>query len=228
MKYNRTIYRMALIGFILLIVLAVMLYFDQARAEAKRIAKPENPSYDVGEVAYVPMHDTNGLALIDIQAHVTIDTIDLAQYGCVYPTRARINPAGTEIYVMCVDSSNIVVLDISDLSLVATINRPGTCHQDIAFMQSGSYALASTSDCPEIFPIDVIDTTTHTIVQTIDTSNNGLISIAEHPYLPLAYASGGSNDNGVILVIDTNTFTVQTIINYGVYVWDVVPSPDGT
>jgi DNA-binding beta-propeller fold protein YncE len=87
-----------------------------------------------------------------------------------------------------------------------------------------AYALASTSGCGGIYEIDVIDAATHSIVQTIPTSGYEVVSIAAHPYLPLAYAACA---NGGVCVIDTNTFTVQIIIPYSGLVIDVQPSPDG-
>ena len=183
-----------------------------------------------GELAYVPMDDSDGIALIDTVTHTTIGSIDMAQYGCDYPQRARLTPDGAELYVMCDYSGNILIFDTTDLSLIATIERPGVCQQDVTFVQFGAYALASTSYCFYTYQIDVIDTATHTIVQSIPTSGYGINSITAHPFLPLAYAAGTQlpfSSEGAILVIDTNTFTVQTIIPYGGNVWDVQPSPDG-
>lgn len=176
-----------------------------------------------GELAYVPMGNSDGLAFIDAVVHTTIGSIDMSQYGCDYPQRARLTPDGTELYVMCDYSQNIVILETTDLSHVATINHPGAGPQDVAFVQFGAYALVSGAST-----IDVFDTATHIIVQSIPTSNYGIISIAAHPYLPLAYAAGNQCCySGGVLVINTNSFSVQTIIPYGEQVWDVQLSPDG-
>src|SRR4030065_2619900 len=170
------------------------------------------------------MGSSDGLALIDTQTHTPIGSVNMAQLGCDYPQRARLTRDGTELYLMCEYSQNIVILDTSDLSLVATIEHQGVCQQDVAFVQFGAYARASTSGGGGIYEIDVIDTASHTIVQTIPTSGYDVISIAAHPYLPLAYAACWS---GGVCVIDTNTFTVQTIIPHRGLGWDGQSSPAG-
>ena len=202
------------------------------------VAMKENPieseiqhsGVDIGSLAYVPMGNENGLALIDTALHTTVDTLDLAQYGCNVPLRARLNPDGSELYVACENSDNIIVLDTVSFSLVAVIDRPGACQQDIAFVQAGRYALASTGNdsCNEAYDIAVIDTATHTIVQSIPTPGYDVISIAAHPFLPLAYAASYQCCySGAIMVIDTSTFTIQTTIPFGAIAWGIQPSRDG-
>ncbi len=87
--------------------------------------------------------------------------------GVLAPRRARLTPDGAELYLTCDGSSNILILKTVDLSWVATIDRPGTCEQDIAFVRDGAYALASTNNCGGVYQIDVIDSETHSIVQAI-------------------------------------------------------------
>ena len=182
-----------------------------------------------GDLAYVPMGNEDSLALIDTAVHTTTDTLDLAQYGCDFPQRAKLNLDGSELYVTCDYSANIIVLDTTDLSLVAVIDRPGTCHQDVAFVRDGHYALASTGGgCEQVTDIAVIDTASHTIVQYISTPGYMISSIAAHPFLPLAYATSYQCCySGSVMVIDTNTFTVQTMIPFGTITWGVQPSRDG-
>jgi YVTN family beta-propeller protein len=228
MNHKLISFRIATLGIIVAIALACMFYIDQARAEAIQITKHIFSTQEVGEVAYVPMGDSDSLALIDIQTHTTIDTLDMAQYGCYYPQRARLNLDGTELYLMCEYSQNIVILDTADLSYIAIINRPGVCQQDVTFVQSGAYALASTSDCNGVYQIDVINTATYSITQSIDTYPVSIVSITAHPYQPLAYAAAYQCCySGSVLVIDTNNFTIQTSIPNGGYMWGVQPSPDG-
>ena len=67
----------------------------------------------------------------------------------------------------------------------------------------------------------VIDTATYAIVQTIPTTGYNH-SIIIHPYLPLAYiANGDYAGNGIVLVLDTTNFTIQTSIRHGAAVSDV-------
>ena len=216
--------RLAAVAIFMIIALLGMLYVDQARADASPIIKPETLPLKLGGVAYRPVA-INALALIDTQTHTTIDTLDMTHYGCYGPKEVRLNPNSAELYVMCGSSENIVVLETSSLSLVASIE---TCSSDIAFTHSGAYGL-SVNDCNR--QIDVIDTSAHTIVQSIPHPDYAVNSITAHPYLPLAYA--GAHQccwSGYILVIDTNTFAINTIISYGgnvSRVSDVQTSPDG-
>ncbi len=209
---------------------------DTATIQASSVNNPTdtattklNTTATSEELAYVPMRNSNALALIDAQTHTTLGSIDVAQYGCTAPQRARLTPNGAELYLTCDGSSNILILKTVDLSSVATIDRPGTCEQDIAFVREGAYALASTNNCGGVYQIDVIDTETHSIVQAIPLMDYQVISIAAHPSLPLAYAASTQCCyTGSVLVIDTNNFTIQTAIPYPGIVWDVQPSPDGS
>ncbi len=226
-------YRLLVVCILWLVAILGLVNVDRTSAESTQMIKPRSVPAEVGEVAYVPLANTNRLELIDTQTHALIDDIDTAQFGCTSPQRARLNPDGTELYLMCNSSQNIVVLKTLDLSLVATIDRPNTCLQDIAFVKFGDYALATTSYCYDVYQIDVIDTATHTIVQSIPTQNILVISIAAHPFLPQAYAAGGEGYEtgqvltGHVLVINTDTFTIDTMIPFGELIWDVQPSPDG-
>jgi YVTN family beta-propeller protein len=182
----------------------------------------------IAGLAYIPMSEANSLALVDIQTYATYGTVDLAQYGCSGPRRARLTPDGAELYITCEDTDNILVLSTSNFSLVAVIDRPLTCMQDVTFVQAGAYALASSSTCGTTNIVDVIDTTSHTIIQSILMADNGLVSIDAHPYLPVAYAGGFINAGiGELYIIDTNTFTIIDNIEAGYTVNDVRPSPDG-
>jgi DNA-binding beta-propeller fold protein YncE len=180
-----------------------------------------------GNLAYVPMGNDNSLALIDTVLHATIGTIDLTQFGCTAPQRARLTPDGAELYVMCNNSQNIIILETTNLSLVDAIDRPCGFEQDVVFVQNGAYALLSEHGCGGMFPIDVMDTATHNIFTSISTDYE-IVSMSAHPFLPLAYAAGTQyGSSGAVVVIDTNFFTVQTTIPYGGFVWDVQTSPDG-
>ena len=227
--------QLVIVCILLTVAISGLFFLDRASANSDLVLMDPPGKVDsntvsytamIGELAYVQMGEVNSLALIDTQTHTTIGSLDLAPYGCDYPERVRLNPDGTELYVACEYSHNIIVLDTTDLSLIATIDGPTTCQQDVAFVRSGAYALASSGSCWS-GQIDVIDTVTHTIVQTISTGNFGIININIHPFLPLAYAAGSGVGVGYIYVIDTNTFSIQATIPVGYTVIDVQPSPDG-
>jgi WD40 repeat protein len=108
------------------------------------------------------------------------------------------------------------------LNLV-TINHP-VWGNDIAFTQDGAYALISERDQSQI---DVIDTSTFSVVKSIPTSMTpGVFSV--HPFLPLVYVSGGYCCwGGSVMVIDTTTFTIQAEIPFSDDITSVIISPDG-
>lgn len=180
--------------------------------------------------AYAPLIDDNDIAVIDTTTHQAINIVDVEQYGCITPTRLRLNPDGTELYVFCTSSTNFVILDTATLAHITSIDRPDACTQDVTFVQDGAYALISGEACStEIAdPLVVLDTANHTIIQSIETEYI-VNSIAAHPSLPLAYVALGRFDTspGGILVIDTDSFEVVTMIPHGAEVFDVQPSPDG-
>lgn len=230
--------QLAIVCILLTVAISGLFFLDRASANADLSLNGLQVGGDTGilnftavteEIAYVPMSLEDRLAWIDTLTHTTLGSMDLAQYGCDFPRRVRPIPDSTELYITCDDSHNIIVLETSTLLLAGTINRPMSCNQDVTFVQLGSYALASGDDCmggPD--PIDVIDTTTHTIVQSIDTSNYRINAVTAHPLLPLAYAGGTQGGMaGAVLVIDSVNFTIQTIIPHGWSVTDVLPSSDG-
>jgi len=185
-----------------------------------------------GRLAYVPMSSTDELALIDTVLHTTVGVIDLAQVGCENPRIAKLTPDGQELYVTCEGSLNLVVLETTHFSLVATLDEPKRTEMDVAFVQNGAYALTSGSPyMNDALPIYVIDTSTYTYVQSIPVEDYTIVDLSVHPSLPLAYASGQDRSTpsspGAVVVINTNTFTVQSVIPYTGYVWDAHPSPDG-
>lgn len=239
-------HKLSILCFLLIFTISGLFFLDRAAAKADLLpedlphgsdAGTLNAPAVLGEIAYVPLNSSDALALIDTQTHSTIGTIDLAQYGGEYPSLARLNPDGTELYVVCANSSTgyleILVLETTGHTLVATIPVD---HQhgyavEVAFVQRGDFALLSNG-YDDSYDIDVIDTATHTIIQSIPTSNYKIMSITAHPYLPLAYAAGTQGYSvGGVLVIDTDIFSLQTIIPYGGIfgggLWDVQVSPDG-
>jgi uncharacterized repeat protein (TIGR01451 family) len=212
-------------------------YIDHAIIQATSANSPSitatamvNTITTSGKLAYIPMANENALALVDTILQATIGYQDLAQYGCSSPQRARLTPDGKELYVTCEGSQTFVVLETTNLSLVATIDRPGVCHQDVVFDPFGAFALANNPGyCGGFLQIDIIDTATHSIVNSIPTLGYRIESFSAHPFLPLIYAAGTQDGlpGGGIVVINTDSFSIQTIIQYGESIRDVQISPDG-
>lgn len=212
-------------------------YIDQAVIQASSVISPSisetamiNTITASGKYAYVPMANENALALVDTVLQATVGSQDMAQYGCISPQRARLTPDGNELYVTCEGSQTIIVLETTNLSPVATIDRPGVCYQDVIFDPFGAFALANNPGyCGGYLQIDVIDTKTHLIVDSIPTLGYRIESFSAHPYLPLIYAAGTQDGppGGGVVVINTQSLSIQTIIQYGDSIRDVQISPDG-
>jgi YVTN family beta-propeller protein len=176
-----------------------------------------------GKNAYVLYEGNNLMSVVDTALHTAIETVDLGTYGCTRPDRAKLTPDATKLYITCLDSASIIVLDIESLALLATIPHQGD-YAKIAFTQDGTYALATSGWSSQV---DVIDTTTYTIIKSIPTGGF-TNSIDVHPYLPRAYVSlAECCYSGKVLVIDTTDFTPVTFIPFGHDITDVKASPDG-
>jgi YVTN family beta-propeller protein len=183
-----------------------------------------NAASTSGKIAYVTFGGGSQIALVDTASHSTISTIDINQYGCNYAERVRLSPGGAYLYVFCPNDSLLVVLDTATNSLVATMSHPAWGN-DVGFTQDGAYALVAERDQ---YQIDVIDTATFTVVNSIQTTWQPT-DISVHPFLPLAYVSGYSCCySGGVMVIDTTNFTVKADIPIPDDITTgVITSPDG-
>jgi len=171
------------------------------------------------ETAYVTLEDSHRVALVDTVSQVVYDWIDTSQYECYNPWRASMTPGGDFVYFGCYGSGSVLVLETATNGVVTNI--PDIPYaDDVAFTQSGDYALVGSRQYSQIA---VVDTTSYSVVQFISTPNYTR-SIAVHPYMPRAYVTSA---NGQILVIDTSTFVITDYIDIGGNPWDVAVSPDG-
>jgi YVTN family beta-propeller protein len=181
----------------------------------------ENDTIASGSVAYVAVSNWDYLALVDTATHVVSDTIDLAPAGCSFPWRVAIPPDGETVWVSCRNSSNLVVIDRDDNTIVTTVGGYLSSPEGISFTHDGAYALVGSSEIPRITVVD----TTHYFQAPIDTP--GLpASIAVHPHLPLAYAT--NRWGNLISVIDTEALAVMGYIDIGTHSHSAVVSRDGS
>jgi uncharacterized repeat protein (TIGR01451 family) len=176
-----------------------------------------------GQLGYVTYEGNNFLSIVDTALHMPIETLDLAQFGCVRPNDVQLEPDRERLFIDCADSANIVVLDALGQSRLADIPDSGN-YGRIAFTQDSKYALVTTGDGDQV---DVINIGAYTITKSIPTSGFAH-HVAVHPYLPLAYVGvAKSGYVGEIVVIDTTDFSIKTTVPFGHIPEGISPSPDG-
>ncbi|MCP4359068.1 MAG: hypothetical protein GY796_13720 [Chloroflexi bacterium] len=169
-------------------------------------------------VAYVTLSDSNQVVLIDTTTHALAGAIDVGASGCNFPWRATMSPDAAHVYVSCFHSSSVIVIDTASNTVVTNIPSVSSA-DDITFVQGGSYALVGSRHSPQI---TIIDTAVMSVTGIINTPANTR-SLSGNPYTNQAYVTA---QNGNILVIDTNTFTIVDTIAVGGDPWDVALSPD--
>jgi hypothetical protein len=167
--------------------------------------------------AYVTLPNYDRVAIVDTAAHTYISSIDMAAAGCTSPNHITMSPDKDEVWMIC--SSSVAVIATDTNSVIQNINLPALGY-DIAFLQNGAYALVTVWDLSTVV---VIDTTSFTIVDSINTSSYPN-SIAVHPYLDYAYVTTG---NVNLEIIDLNSLSVVQTIAMPSYVNDVIVSPNG-
>jgi uncharacterized repeat protein (TIGR01451 family) len=202
--------------------------FDSATIQATSVTSPTvytqtaiiNTNAISRKIGYVTMPVEGRLALIDTEIHSSIGFIDLGVYGCDIPSKVRLSPDKSQLYINC-GSPRVIIIETVNNSFVASVDLP-SAGNDIVFTPDGSFAFVS-SPIGQVF---VIDTDSHEIVKTIPTV--GVVSIASHPYLPRIYLGGNDSHNASkIQIIDTNSFTVTTTIPFQYEIYGIQPSPDG-
>lgn len=172
------------------------------------------------QVGYVTMYDTNRLVKIDLVNQAVIDWLDLEGYGCGNPTSLRINPNGSQIWVMCTTTGSLVVIDAQRWEVITQLSNPSVWwNQDVAFTHNGNYALVSSASVAQI---DVINTSTFESFPIYTSS--AITHLAAHPYLPRIYGTAVNNN---ILVIDSLQFEQIAAIPCSYLPWGITTSHDG-
>ena len=191
-----------------------------ARAQANR----EKSYVTDDQLAYVTLYYTNQLSVIDRTSHTLIDTIDLAQYGCSGPDRIKINPVQNQMYILCQNSSNLIILNVPDLSLSYVLNYPGGGDDDVDFNEDGSLALIGARYGHMIY---VFDTIAQAIIDQIPLGDCQITNLENNHMMNLMYGIGGNCPSGKIWVIDMDTLEISDTIDFGSILEGVVLSPDG-
>lgn len=172
----------------------------------------------VEDLVYITLSDADQLALMDSASRAVVGSLNLGNYGCDFPWRAKMSPDRAHVYVACRWSSNVVVIETQNNTVVTTVAVPAYAG-DIAFVSDGAYALVGGDWQNEIA---VIDTATYSVTSILTPED--ATGVAAHPYLDRAYATC---ENGTILVIDTHSFSIVETVHVGGEPWDVIVSPDG-
>jgi YVTN family beta-propeller protein len=191
-----------------------------ARPETESPAPNDLPDNiaSLDQYAYVTLSSSNLVAVVDTGTNALVSTIDVGAAGCSFPWRATIKPDGSQVYVSCRYSNNVVVINSSSLAIVHVIG-PIPQADDIAFRRDGQFAFIGSR-----FTNQVVVVNTSNYFQLAIPTNGYTRSLAAHSFLDLIYVTSGA---GEILILDSVTNTITGSIDVVNEPWDVVVSPDG-
>ena len=171
-----------------------------------------------GPFVYVTHLDDDTVSVIDAETQTVIATVDVG----ARPELLAAHPAGTVVYVSNSFDGTISAINTATNGVVATIGSEalGISVMGMAMHPDGSAFYAAGGN--RLF---VIETATHTLVDTIEVAGD-LWSLAVHPMGTELYATDAENQR--VLVIDPDTRTVTTTVQVDVFAWPIAGHPDGT
>ncbi|MBN1657992.1 MAG: YncE family protein, partial [Anaerolineae bacterium] len=179
---------------------------------------PGGKIYAPGDLAYVTLSSDDLVALVDTATHAVAGTVDVGAAGCDFPWRAAMTPGGDQVWISCDSSGTVAVIDTTTNSVIHTVT--GIPYADgIAFTRDGAYALVGSRNYSQIAIVNT-DNYLPSYLSTPAVPR----SVATHPFLDRAYATG---TDGTLRVIDLTTFEIVATIPVGGDPWDVAVSTDG-
>ncbi len=143
------------------------------------------------------------------------------------PVGIAITPDGTKAYVAHFISpvSTVKVIDIASGTVTKTITV-GEYAMWVAISPDGTKAYVTNFGDTTV---SVINTSTDTVVATINVGGASVKGVAFTPDGTKAYVTrGGGTGAGSISVIDTATNAVAATITAGINAWNLAITPDGT
>lgn len=160
--------------------------------------------------AYVANSLGESLSVIDTVTNNVVKTVDLPR---AEPTAIGAHPFLPFAYVNNRAAQEAFIFDTKTHAVIGSIALPGKPDAGVKFHPDGTRAYITTR--APINATAVIDTATHTVIDTIDTGPNGERAvdpsgIAIHPDGQTAYISNFNSDD--IWLIDLNTNEVIQIL----------------
>lgn len=160
--------------------------------------------------AYVANSRGESLSVIDTATNTVIKTVDLPG---AEPTAIGAHPFLPFAYVNNRAAPEAFIFDTNTHEIIGSVALPGNPDAGVKFHPDGTRAYITMN-----FPdnaIAVIDTATHTVIDTIGTGPNGEIpgdpsGFAIHPNGLVGYLSNFTSDD--VWVVDLNTNEVTQII----------------
>jgi YVTN family beta-propeller protein len=170
--------------------------------------------------AYVANSGSNTVSVIDTQSDVVVATVTVDSE----PWGVAVNPDGTQVYVTCLGSNSVVILDAATNTTVGRIPLPKVVlPSNVVFAPDGSHAYISG-----YASMAVIDTTSRSVTTTVQLPYGGGAGLAVTPDGTKVYVSGAAGSGQGIFVIRTADDTVISFIplqTVGIFGVDL--SPDG-
>ncbi|MCB9047742.1 MAG: carboxypeptidase regulatory-like domain-containing protein [Chitinophagales bacterium] len=170
-----------------------------------------------GDLAYITLYGSNLVVVMDTATNEIIKTIDVGAVHCSNPKHVAITPDGSQVYITCEYSGNVVVIDSNTLTVTHVIDWAYGV-SGVAFSRDSQYAFIGNRNLAQIL---VINTTDYSQQTTI---TNSAEKLAAHPFEDFIYTASYL---GRIYVIDTTDLTVAEIAHTHGEPWDLIVSPNG-
>jgi YVTN family beta-propeller protein len=145
-----------------------------------------------------------------------------------------ISPDGTRLYATRVFHSDLLVLDTSDLHVIASVAVRGD-PEGVRLSTDGTRALVALNASPgalAIVDVDPASRTAHSVLTTLTLGGNGSLGVGVHPDGDLAVALTQRPEPGTLAFVDLPTRTVTdqlspTASGSAPLLVDAVFTPDG-
>jgi len=189
--------------------------------------EPERPQATGGSgLGFSAASTSNDLVIFDMATGIAnANTIGLLPEG-QYPYDATVNPAGTQVWLSGASGEGLIVVDALSPAIVQRIPNLGDYPVDVVFSKDGQLAYVSSRNTAD--DIQIIDTTTYTVVGTIPVPDYflGTGKMRTNHCNGDLYAVNWFDDR--FFVINPLSQTVTTDMSFGASLWDLTIDPTAT
>lgn len=125
-----------------------------------------------GSTALVTNHNTDNIAVIDLNSMITIDMLSTPEY----PEHIAVTPDG--LYALTADMYNhtVSIFDLSTLRLVTSISTNGSYPYRVAISADSRTAVVGCINDASVSAFSVIDIPSRSLLRTFSTASQGVVS----------------------------------------------------
>lgn len=168
------------------------------------------PAWAGVPIAYVVNRNSDDVSVIN----TLTDTVIHTEAVGVNPSGIAVNPDGTEVYVSCLDTPEVFIIDTFMHTVIDTVSLPvGSRSQEVHFTPDGAKAFVVIQDSNAV---GVIDTTNRTVTKIITGFNSPTgIDILRDGTKAYVTNFGVNHSGTTVSVIDIGTETIDDTVTVG-------------